>query len=183
MKKTNEENACSAFLQIFPYITGVRYDKKESPDERNSMGPDVDYLLTPRSPDLPLVAIEHTILESFKGQMTYVNRPYDIVKEVDTTCRGKLPEDRYFILVIPDTFVDTLRKSAKTQFVKEVSPWVVSEAKNLGYDDYITQEYREHNIILMYSREDSRATQTPCRITRRKSMDLYQPWIGQIPKV
>jgi hypothetical protein len=122
MKKINEENACSAFLEIFPHITGVRYDKKESPNERNSKGPEVDYLLSPRSRDLPWVAVEHTILESFKGQMTYVNRSYDIVKEVDSNCRGKLPEDRYFILVIPDTLVHTLLKSAKTQFVEDVWP-------------------------------------------------------------
>jgi hypothetical protein len=118
MKKINEENARSAFLEIFPHITGVEYNKKESPDEQNSKGPDVDYLLTPRSPDLPLLAVEHTILESFKGQMAYVNRSYDIVKEVDTTCRGKLPEDRYFILVIPDTLVHTLLKSAKNNSFK-----------------------------------------------------------------
>ena len=149
MKKINEENACSAFLEIFPYITGVRYDNKESPDERNSDGPDVDYLLTPRSPKLPLVVVEHTILESFEGEMTYVIRSHDIVKEIDATCHGKLPVDRYFILVIPDTLVHTLRKSAKTQFVEDVSLWVVSEAKKLKHDDYIAQEYKEHNIILM----------------------------------
>jgi len=150
MKKINEENACNAFLEIFPYITGVRYDKKESPDERNSNESDVDYLLTPRSSNLPLVAVEHTILESFKGEIRYLNRSYDIVKEIDSTCRGKLPKDRYFILVIPDTLVDILRKSSeKTQFVNDVCSWVVNEAKKLKYDDYTTQEYREHNIILM----------------------------------
>lgn len=165
MKKINEENACNAFLEIFPYITGVWYNKEKSPDECNSNEPEVDYLLKPRNPNCPLVVVEHTILESFQDEIAYVNRSFDIVKEIDAICHGKLPEDRYFILMIPDILVDTLRKSAKkTKFFEDVYPWVLTEAYKLKNDDCTNKKYKEHDIILMCGGSNSDINGTVGRI-------------------
>src|SRR4030042_2127412 len=138
MKKINEENACNAFIEIFYLLTGEAYDKTDCPDERNSPEPEVDFILRPRNAELPLLAVEHTILESFEGQIKYVKQSHELVQEVNVECQGKLPMDRYFELVLPSPLVESLEKSAKAKFIKDISPWVISEAQGMKRDDYIS---------------------------------------------
>lgn len=152
LKKINEENAINAFLEIIPYITGTRYSIERCPDEHNTNEPDkppeVDYILSPHNSGFPMIAVEHTCLELFEGQLTYVHRSWDIVNELNSRCRGKIPDDRYFFITIPYNLVDSLRNAAKKPFFEYISSWIVSNAEDLMKDGNIQESYEECDITL-----------------------------------
>jgi hypothetical protein len=149
MKKQNEETACEAFLQILCIITGVQYTKMGSPDEKVTHRRDVDYLLAPYRSAGAIVAVEHTRLESFEGQLTYVNRSYDIVEEINSKCKGKLPSDRYYILVVPPELVEALHKTNKKRFIDDYWPWVVDKVDSIRQDDNVSRTYGAHTVTLI----------------------------------
>ena len=149
MKKPNELAALNAVADLLPFLTGGRYTRFESPDEHNSSTPDVDAIFRPRSPDSPLLVVEHTTLEAFRGQLTYGHQSYDIVAKINANCRGLLPVDRYFILVVPNMLTDGLRKSAFTEFVRDASQWVISSAATLIIDQDTRMNYRGHSVLLI----------------------------------
>ena len=109
MKKPNEENACKAFIQILKEITGVEYEKEESPDEHSGASSDVDYILISKDGRSHRIAVEHTIVEAFGNQIRYVNQSYDVVEQINFQCRGNLPKDRFYNLIIPPPLIKTLR--------------------------------------------------------------------------
>jgi hypothetical protein len=150
-KKPNELNARDAFITILKSLTGIEDWDSESPDEINRSTRDVDFLLYPSSYENDKIAVEHTKVESFEGQIGYVNRSYDIVDSINAGCRKRLPHDRFFILTIPPIIVDTLvTKRNREQFVSDLSSWVVETApKLLLVDNWIQTEYEGHNITLM----------------------------------
>lgn len=96
MKKQNEQNACEAFIAILNSLTGIQYVKRESPDELNRRTHDVDFLLVSISDENDRIAVEHTVLESFEGQIGYVNRSYDVVGSINAGSRNKIPADRFY---------------------------------------------------------------------------------------
>jgi hypothetical protein len=151
MKKPNELNACAAFITILRSLTDIEDWEFESPDEVNRSTRDVDFVLFSRSNKNDKIAVEHTIVESFDGQIEYVNRSYDIVDLINAGCRKRLPGDHYYILAVPPIIVDSLvRKSSREQFVSYLSSWVVETApKLLLVDSCIQTEYEGHKITLM----------------------------------
>ncbi len=150
MKKPNEQNARDAFITILKSLTGIEDWESESPDEVNRRTRDVDFLLFSKNDKF---AVEHTIVESFDGQIGYVNRSYDIVDSINAGCRKRLPRDRYYILAVPPIIVDSLvKKSSREQFVSYLTSWVVETApKLLLVDSYIQTEYEGHKITLTCS--------------------------------
>jgi hypothetical protein len=148
MKKTNEDNACNAFIKILKNIKGVEYEKKNSPDEENHAFPDVDFILVSKDGHSHKIAVEHTIVESFENQIIYVNQSYDVVREINVQCQGKLPKDRYYFLVVPNLIVESLASGRKKQFVKETSSWISYNAKNLMLEQQLQREYNSQKITL-----------------------------------
>lgn len=150
MKKLNEKNACDAFITILKSLTDIVYVVTESPDEVNRHTPDVDFVLVSSSNENDKIAVEHTIVESFDGQIKYVNRSYDIVDLVNAGCRNRLPSNHFYILAVPPIIVDSLvRKSSRDLFVSYLSQWVVETApKLLLVDSYLQTEYEGHKITL-----------------------------------
>ena len=151
MKRQNEANAIEALLGIMPFVTGCRYQNLGSPDEANSTLKDVDFVLKAQADGKLDLAVEHTIVEAFRGQKEYVYRSYEIVQEVDRRCKGQLPADRFFGLVVPPSLVDSLRKRAIDIFLEAIVPWINETAKDLPIDEYRTMEYSEQDILLMCS--------------------------------
>ena len=148
-KSKNEINACKAFIEIFQLLTGKRYNPKECPDVPNSTSPDVDFIFLPQNTHNPLLAIEHTSVEAFEPQIKYVKKSYDLVKDVNASCSKFLPSDRYFFLVVPNTFVNSIDKRGKTTFVNDIVPWVIDQAKNLKRDGWVERQYKGFNLCLM----------------------------------
>ena len=83
MKKNNEHNAATAFSLILSAITGSTYSLIESPDEQNRKTSDIDYVFGTSAGTKRLVAAEHTIVESFEGEIGYVKWSFDIVAEIN----------------------------------------------------------------------------------------------------
>ena len=149
-KKPNELNARDAFITILRSLTGIEDWESESPDEVNRSTRDVDFLLFPSSNENDKIAVEHTKVESFEGQIKYVNQSYDIVDCINDGCRERLPHDRFYILNIPPEIVDTLETMRnREQFVSDLSCWVVETApKLLLAEDWTRIEYEGHKVTL-----------------------------------
>jgi len=151
MKKENEQNACEAFIAILYALTGVKYTERESPDELNRQTPDVDFLLESIGDESATIAVEHTILEFFEGQIGYVNRSYDVVGSINASCRKRIPADRYYFLTIPPMTVDSLVGKSRIRFVDNLSSWVAESAQRLLIDSHTQTDYEGHKITLMCS--------------------------------
>ena len=149
MKKQNEQNACEACIAILNTLTGIQYVKRESPDELNRQTPDVDFILVSISDESDMIAVEHTVLESFEGQLEYVNRSYNIVGSINVGCRHKIPTDRYYFLAIPPKIVDSLVGKKRMQFVSNLSFWVAETAERLQIDSQTRTDYDGHEVTLM----------------------------------
>src|SRR5208337_1469847 len=151
-KKPNELNARDAFITILRSLTGIEDWESESPDEVNRSTRDVDFVLFPSSNKNDKIAVEHTIVESFDGQIEYVNRWHDIVCSVNDGCRERIPPDRYYFLAVPPIIVDSLVGKRREQFVSDLSSWVAETApKLLQVDRNIQTEYEGHKITLICS--------------------------------
>jgi hypothetical protein len=149
MKKPNELNARDAFITILRSLTGIEDWESESPDEVNRSTRDVDFLLFPSSNENDKIAVEHTRVESFEGQIKYVKRSYDIVDSINAGCRERLPHTRYYILTAPPIIVGFLVGKSRERFVRAISSWVVETAPKLLLVDSSEQtEYEGHKITL-----------------------------------
>ncbi len=149
MKKQNEQNACEAFIAILNTLTGIQYVKSESPDEINSETRDVDFLITSISDESDRIAVEHTVLESYEGQIKYVNESYDVVGSINAGCRDKIPDDRFYFLTIPPIVVDSFVRKSRIRFVSKLSSWVAETAQTLPIDGQTQTDYTGHTITLM----------------------------------
>jgi hypothetical protein len=182
MKRQNEVNAVEALLQILPFVVGTTYRHDRSPDDETSKRKEVDYILTCENPDQPSLAIEHTIVEAFKGQITYVNRSHEIVSEVDAKCKGSLPADRFYYLVVPHPLVGSLRRGAITRFVESVSAWVLEFAPKLSIDGHKSMEYLKSSVLLVCGGSQPEANGTVGTIPRRpsdqKNLALESLWFA-----
>jgi hypothetical protein len=90
MKKPNEQNACDAFITVLRSLTDIEYVDAGSPDEVNRSTPDIDFILV-SSNENDKIAVEHTIIDSFDGQIKYVNKSFDIVDSINAGCREQVP--------------------------------------------------------------------------------------------
>ncbi len=150
MKQPNELNAADGIAQIVTDMTGTKYMVAESPDEGTSAVKEVDFLLAPESSTAPKLAMEHTVVEAYEYQMTYVKRSYDIVSQVAAKCNGNLPPDRYYILVVTDSLEDTLRKKKTiSRFVDSVSEWVMDASPKLQIEQHQQWRYMDNEVLLM----------------------------------
>jgi len=190
MKKENEQNACEAFIAILNILTGIQYVRRESPDELNRRTPDVDFLIVSTSDESDIIAVEHTILESFEGQIGYVNRSYDIVGSINDGCRKKIPDDRFYFLAIPPAIVDSLVGKNRSRFVSNLSSWVAETAKKLLIDSHTQTDYEGHKITLMCSGSHSqlngnvwRANQQPENHEIMQTQRLNRAIGDKLPKL
>ena len=149
MKKPNEISAAEAFALILSSIKNQGYHLVDSPDERNRISSDIDYVYKTKSGRKGQVAAEHTIVESFEGQLAYVNQSYDIAAEINAICKGKIPPERYFFLAIPDGLVKSLDRPGRTAFVDQISPMVGKECFHLRIDEYSKIPFHEYEIWLV----------------------------------
>lgn len=164
MKRRNEQNACDAFIAVLRSLTDIEYVLSSSPDEVNRNTPDVDFVLVSIGDENDKIAVEHTIVDSFNGQIEYVDRWHKIVDSVNADCRTRLPLDRYYFLTVPPIIVDSLvKRSSREQFVRYLSSWVVETApKLLLVDSYTQTEYEGHNITLTCSGDYSKLNGKVC---------------------
>lgn len=168
MKKANEQNAVGAFITILRSITDLEYVMSKSPDEVNRSTPDIDFVLVSNSNEDDKIAVEHTVVESFEGQIKYVNRSYDIVDSINAGCREQLPRNRFYILAAPPIIVDFLVGKSRERFVRAISSWIVETApKLLIVDSWIQTEYEGHKVTLMCGGDHERLNGNVGRIPQQ----------------
>ncbi len=156
-KRPNEQNAREAFITILRSLTDIEYKLSNSPDEVNRRTPDVDFVLTSGSDENDKIAVEHTTVQSFEGQIKYVKRWREIVCSVNAGCKERIPPDRYYFLAAPPEIVDSLVGESRVQFVSDFSSWVAKTAPTLLLvDRYIQTEYEGHKITLTCSGDHER---------------------------
>jgi hypothetical protein len=150
-KKPNELNARASFITILKSLTDIEYVASGSPDEENRCTKDIDFVLVSSINERDKIAVEHTTVQSFDGQIEYLNRSWDIVGSVNDGCRERIPGDRYYSLAVPPAIVDSLvTKRSRELFVSYLSSWVADTApKLLLVDSYEQKEYEGHRITLM----------------------------------
>jgi hypothetical protein len=149
MKRKNELNARDALIEILERMTGVRYECESSPDEGSNHPPEVDFILKSTRDEIHRIAVEHTVIELFIGQKDYVRWSSNIVEEIKTGCRGKIPSDRYYFLRAPPIFISSLsKKKRKMAFVDSLAPWIVQHARQLKVDEFLSCTYEAHKITL-----------------------------------
>jgi hypothetical protein len=149
MKSANEQSACQGFIAILNILTGMQYEKIESPDDRNRQTPDVDFLLESNGGERDTIAVEHTILESFERQIRYVNRSYDIVESINDGCKNSIPADRYYFLGIPPGLVDSLVGKIRKHIIVALITWVENSVQDLRIDNNVYTDYEGHKISLI----------------------------------
>jgi len=190
-KKLNELDACGAFITILRSLTDTDYVVLESPDEENRMTPDVDFILASRSDESDKIAVEHTKVHSFDGQIEYLHRSWDIVASVNHRCRGRLP-DRFYYLAVPPVVVDSLEtKGSRERFVRYLASWVVETAPTqLLADSYGQIEYEGHRITLVcigdcgkLNRKVGRMPQQPADPKARQGERLRRAVSDKLPKL
>ncbi|RPI78104.1 MAG: hypothetical protein EHM45_06675 [Desulfobacteraceae bacterium] len=190
MKKPNEQSACEAFLVILNALTGLKYIKIESPDEQNRRTPDVDFLLKSINDESDMIAVEHTILESYNGQIGYVKGSYDIVDSINAVCKNTIPNDRYYFLAIPPVKGDSLVGKNRIRFVSSLSSWVTETAQKLSIDNHAQIEYEGQKITLMCCGDDVqlngnvwRASQSPEKQEILQTQRLCRAIGDKLPKL
>jgi hypothetical protein len=85
MKTQNELNARDAFIIILRSLMDIEDVASSSPDEVNRSTPDVDFVLVTSGTENEKIAVEHTRVESFDGQIKYVKKWRDIVCSVNVS--------------------------------------------------------------------------------------------------
>ena len=161
--KPNELDACERFIEILKSLTGIEYLEFERPDEVNRSTPDVELVLISSINKNDMIAIEHTRVESFDGQIKYVKTWRDIVCLVNAGCWERIPPDRYYFLAAPPKIVDSLVGENRLQFVSHFSSWVAKTAPTLLLvDSYIQTEYEGHKITLTCSGDHERLNGNVC---------------------
>ena len=148
--KENEKNACDAFIKILLKIKGIEYRIDEFPEETNRSSQDVEVILTPKDKNdkSPKIAVEHTIVEAHEEQIAYVNQSYDIVKEINHRCQGKLPTSHYLGLIPSPSLVVGMNKKRREQFIEEMSSWTPIVAQSLTMNQQVLRLYNGHEVLL-----------------------------------
>jgi hypothetical protein len=171
MKRQNEISAMEGLLQIMPFLTGMTYRCHLSPDEgQDTSGTkrkEVDYILTNNAEGQRSLAVEHTRVEAFRGQMTYVIGSFEIVFEISEHCKGRLPSDRYYILVLPDSLISALKRQAKRRFVEAVAPRIIENAPALKINESKNFRYESHRVLLMCGGSHPEVNSTILRLPER----------------
>ena len=149
MKKKNEQNACNALIDILERTTGVKYECESSPDVGTNDGPEVDFILKATYDGIRRIAVEHTVIELFPGQIGNAIWSHDIVETINTRCRGEIPSDRYYILTLPPILISSFNnKKKKMAFVDSLASWIVQNAWQLKVNESLLYTYKDHKITL-----------------------------------
>lgn len=154
-RRPSELDACAAFITILKSLTDMDYEVSGSPDEENRSTPDVDFVLASSSEENGKIAVEHTTVQSFEGQIKCVKRWREIVCSVNAGCRERIPPDRYYFLTAPPKVVDSLVGGRRVRFISYLTSWVAKTAPTLLLADSDMQtEYEGQKITLTCRGDD-----------------------------
>ena len=153
--RLNEIDAVNCFIDILGKIYKIKYVIDKRPDEENRITKDVDFIIK-SADNSDRIAVEHTIIESFIGQIEYVNTHKDIIQQVENELVDELPKDRYFIISVDHNLFKNRSKKSKMQLKKLLEIKILESAKKLQIGEY-------RNLDIMHS---------PCIIQCKKGNSI-----------
>lgn len=150
-ERKNEIAARNAFIEILQKIKGVEYFPESRPEDEDRNIPAIDFILAPKDENkkVPKIAVEHTIVEAHDRQIEYVNHSYDIVEKINQKCKGKLPTNRCFQLIIPPDLIVATSRKKRDKLIEKISGWIPDVTKTLtDRDQYSSILYDGYKVLL-----------------------------------
>lgn len=148
-KKENETNACNALISILEGVVGETYVCERCPDEEATKGKDVDFILKPTRTKTARIAVEHTIVPLFNGQLNYVISSHERLEKINSLCQGKIPRNRYYFVTAPHRLIGSLKNLEKQKaFDKNLADWITQRAPHLQIDESEQHSYEDYEITL-----------------------------------
>jgi hypothetical protein len=102
-----EDNIVKALIEIILRREGVRFKIGSEPEKVNRMTKDIEVVLVS---DNRRIAVEHTRIESFTNQISNVHRLNQARTRIEKELKGRVPDDRYFVLTLPTEYLCALKK-------------------------------------------------------------------------
>jgi hypothetical protein len=98
-----EDNIIKALIEIILRREGVRFKIESEPEKINRKTKDIEAILVSNN---RRIAVEHTRIESFKNQISNVHRLIPARTRIENELRGRVPDDRYFVLTLPVEYLN-----------------------------------------------------------------------------
>ena len=124
-----EDNIVKALIEIILRREGVRFKIGSEPEKVNRMTKDIEVVLVS---DNRRIAVEHTRIESFTNQISNVHRLNQARTRIEKELKGRVPDDRYFVLTLPTEYLCALKKNDMDKQASTIVTWVAQESRNLG---------------------------------------------------
>jgi hypothetical protein len=124
-----EDNIVKALIKIILRREGVCFKIGSEPEKVNRLTKDIEVVLVY---DNRRIAVEHTRIESFTNQISNVHRLNQVRTRIEKELKGRVPDDRYFVLTLPTEYLCSLRKSDIDKQASTIVTWVEQESRNLG---------------------------------------------------
>ena len=125
--KDNEEIACNALRSVLLVRGGTFYTIERRPDKENSNSKDIDFVMG--CPGQPRIAVEHTSIESFEGQLSIGFMHADFVNEIARQIN--IPSSTYYKLNIPvEMYIEAARKD-RDSLITTIANWINFSMPNL----------------------------------------------------
>jgi hypothetical protein len=147
MKKPNEHNAiqsalnmCKKFYGLLDPITDICY-----PDDKNNDSKDVDCVFQIGSEKY---ALEHSVIESYDGQIEYVRKSYDIAKKVNERLREKLFNDKHYVLLLPPDLIINKGKKYLANLIDSLSDKILINNTEITSDASYSIQFDNSDITI-----------------------------------
>ena len=150
--KTNEENAYKALIEILKKKFRKDFTFISKPDEVNRKTKDVDFIIESGNKKY---AVEHTRIERYIGQKEYLSKSFDVVQEINNYCKGKLPENNHFLLLLPYSLIVNRKKFDISNLINEMTKWIIKETPSMKDEDTLSCFYNGEKVSLICDNIDN----------------------------
>jgi hypothetical protein len=144
VKKDHRKQVCNTLACFIARRKGITIKRIRYPDEEQRNVKAVDVLVESSSSE---IVIEHTLIESYPGQIAEHSRIQELLKPLQTMLAGKLPTPGHYELSVAVGAVkgakDTERiQSALIKWVKNKAPSLQMGSPDVAPAHYITEKPR-----------------------------------------
>jgi len=124
-----EDNIIKALIEIILRREGVCFKIESEPEKINRKTKDIEAILVSNN---RRIAVEHTRIESFTNQISNVHHLIPARTRIEDELKGRVPDDRYFVLTLPVEYLCALSKRDMDKQVSVIIAWAAQESSNLG---------------------------------------------------
>ncbi len=153
MKKLNEKNALESAIMIYRNHKNIVEKEQHTryPDEENRNSKDIDCITSILN---QRIAIEHSILEYYEGQIEYTYSSYDIVENINNKLSGKIPKDRYYLALIQPALIIGKSKKSIDELSNEIYKSILEKQNELLPNEKIEISHDNEKVIIYCENEE-----------------------------